>query len=253
MENPTNRFKQAIAAGRLQIGLWSQLANPIAAEVISEAGYDFIVLDSEHAPNDVVTLLPQLQIIDRSPAAAVLRMPWNDMVLAKRFLDIGAQTLLVPYIQNAEEAALAVAHVRYPPEGVRGVATMHRANRYGRIKDYLRIAASEICVLVQVETRDALDRLEEIAAVDGVDGIFIGPADLAASMGEIGNPAHPEVQKAILAVPGRLKASSKPAGILSPVAADARCHIEAGYVFVAVGSDLALLANHTAALAASFR
>lgn len=253
MENPSNRFKQAIAAGRLQIGLWSQLANPIAAEVISGAGYDFIVLDSEHAPNDVVTVLPQLQIIDRSPSSAVLRMPWNDMVLAKRFLDIGAQTLLVPYIQNAEEAARAVAHVRYPPGGVRGVATMHRANRYGRIENYLRIAASEICVLAQVETRDALDRLEEIATVDGLDGVFVGPADLAASMGQIGNPAHPDVQAAILEVPARLKASGKPAGILSPVAADARNHIAAGYVFVAVGSDLALLASQTAALAASFR
>ena len=183
----------------------------------------------------------------------MIRMPWNDMVLTKRYLDIGAQTLLVPYIQTAEEAARAVSQVRYPPAGVRGVATMHRANRYGRIADYLTVAAREICILAQVETQAALERLEEIAAVDGLDGVFIGPADLAASMGHIGNPAHAEVQAAIQEVPARLKASGKPAGILSPIVADARRHIEAGYVYVAVGSDLALLANHSAALAADFR
>jgi len=253
MELPRNRFKHAIAEGRLQIGLWSQLAEATAAEVLADAGYDFVVIDAEHAPNEVLTTIPQLQVLDRSPTSAVLRMPWNDLVLIKRYLDIGAQTLLVPYVQNAEEARRAVYGVRYPPLGGRGVGTMHRANRYGRIKDYLTRAASEICLLVQVETEEALDQLEEIAAVDGLDGVFIGPSDLSASMGHVGNPNHPDVQAAITAVPNRLKSIGKPAGILTPVEAEARRYIEAGYVYVAVGSDLGVLANQTAALAARFR
>lgn len=253
MEIPKNRFKHAIAAGERQIGLWSQLANPIATEVIAEAGFDFVVVDTEHAPNDVVTVVPQLQILERSPASAIVRLAWNDMVLVKRHLDIGAQTLLIPFVQSAEEAERAVSYLRYPPDGVRGVATMHRANHFGRIPDYLAAAAGELCLLVQVETKDALDRLEEIAAVDGLDGVFIGPSDLAASMGHIGQPGHPEVRAAIEAVPGRLKSIGKPAGILSPLEPDARRNMEAGYVYVAVGSDLALLSNHTASLAAAYR
>jgi 4-hydroxy-2-oxoheptanedioate aldolase len=253
MRIPSNRFKRGIAAGELQIGLWSQLANPIATEVLADAGFDFAVIDTEHAPNDVLTVVPQLQILDRSSTSAVVRMPWNDMVLAKRFLDIGAQTLLVPFVENAEEAREAVSSTQFPPRGRRGVATMHRANRFGRIGDYLEAAGAEICLLAQVETRQALDRLEEIAAVDGLDGVFIGPSDLSASMGHIGNPAHPEVQAAILAVPGRMAAVGKPAGILTAVESEAKRYIEAGFVFVAVGSDLGLLAGHTARLAASFR
>jgi len=253
MELPKNRFKRAIADGELQIGLWSQLAGATTAEVLADAGYDFVVIDAEHAPNDVLTVIPQLQVLDRSPTSAVVRLPWNDLVLTKRYLDIGAQTLLVPYVQNAEEARQAVFSVRYPTSGGRGVGTMHRANRYGRIKDYLTRAATEICLLAQVETEEALDRLEEIAAVDGLDGVFIGPSDLSASMGHVGNPNHPDVQAAITAVPRRLKAIGKPAGILTPVEAEARRYIEAGYVYVAVGSDLGVLANQTAALAARFR
>jgi len=253
MELPKNRFKRAIAEGKLQIGLWSQLAGATTAEVLADAGYDFVVIDAEHAPNDVLTVIPQLQVLDRSPTSAVVRAPWNDLVIAKRFLDIGAQTLLVPYVQNAEEARRAVFGVRYPPLGGRGVGTMHRANRYGRIKDYLTTAGSEICLLVQVETREALDRLEEIAAVDGLDGVFIGPSDLSASMGHVGNPNHPDVQAAIVDVPRRLETIGKPAGILTPVEAEARRYIAAGYVYVAVGSDLGVLANQTAALAARFR
>ncbi len=253
MQIPSNRFKRAIAEEQLQIGLWSQLANPVAAEVLADAGFDFVVIDAEHAPNDVLTVLPQLQIVDRSSTSAVVRMPWNDMVQSKRFLDIGAQTLLMPFIENAEEAERAVSYVRYPPSGVRGVATMHRANRYGRIADYLDAANAEICLLAQVETKSALDRLEEIAAVEQLDGVFIGPSDLAGSMGHIGNPAHPDVQEAILSVPRRMRAIGKPAGILTPVEEQARRYIAAGFTYVAVGSDLGLLANHTAALAARFR
>jgi 4-hydroxy-2-oxoheptanedioate aldolase len=253
MQVPTNRFKHAIAEGKLQIGLWSQIAVPVAAEVLADTGFDFVVIDAEHAPNDVLTVLPQLQIIDRSPTSAVVRMPWNDMVLTKRFLDIGAQTLLMPFIEDAEQATRAISHVRYPPAGLRGVATMHRANRYGRVADYLHAAEREICLLAQVETKSALDRLEEIAAVDGLDGIFIGPNDLAGSMGHLGNPAHPEVQEAIIAVPERMRRMDKPAGILTPIEEEIRRYISAGFTYVAVGSDLALLASHTAALAARYR
>lgn len=253
MDIPKNRFKHAIADGKLQIGLWSQLMHPIAIESIAYAGFDFIVVDAEHAPNDVPSVLPQLQIIDQSPSSAIVRVPWNDMVEMKRFLDIGAQTLLVPFIQNAEEAKAAVSHMRYPPGGIRGIATMHRGNRYGRIADYVHAAEAELCLLAQVETKDALNRLEAIAVVDGLDAVFIGPSDLAGSMGHLGDPAHEEVQEAILAVPERMKAIGKPAGILTPVEAQARRYIEAGFTYVAVGSDLALLSAHSAKLAASFR
>lgn len=253
MELPRNAFKQALAEGRVQFGLWSQLASALSTEIVAGAGFDFLVVDAEHSPNDVTTVWPQLQVLDRGPTSAIVRMPWNDMVLAKRYMDIGAQSLLVPFVQTAEEAAQAVSQMRYPPAGVRGVASMHRANRFGKVKDYLHKASSEACLVVQVETAEALERLEQIAAVEGVDAVFIGPSDLAASMGHIGNPAHPEVQAAMLAVPERLRELGTPAGILTPIEADARRMMEAGYRFIAVGSDLALLANSATALAATYR
>ncbi len=249
MEIPVNKFKHAITENRLQIGLWSQLVSTIAVEVLADAGYDFVVVDAEHAPNDLGTVMPMLQILDRSPASAIVRVPWRDMVLFKRYLDIGAQTLLIPFVETPEQAAEAVAFSRYPPAGVRGVAGCHRANRFGRVGDYLDTAASEICLVVQLETRLGLENLEAIAAIDGVDAVFIGPADLSASFGHLGNPGHPEVQEAIAAVPGRLKASGKPGGILAPVEATARLHLEQGFAFVAVGNDLSLLATHSAAVA----
>ncbi len=252
MDLPVNRFKHALAAGEQQIGLWSQIASPVATEVVAGAGFDFLVLDAEHAPNDVTTILPLLQVVAGCPAAAVVRLPWSDMVLVKRYLDIGAQTLLLPFIETPEQAAEAVSFTRYPPEGVRGVAGCHRANRYGRVADYPARAAAELCLVVQIETRRGLDNLEAIAAVEGVDGVFIGPADLAASFGHLGRPDHPEVREAIDAVPGRLAASGKPGGILSPAEETAKRHIELGYCFVAVGSDLALLAAQTATLAGRF-
>ncbi len=252
MEIPANRFKHAIAEGRQQVGIWSQLASSIAAEVIAGAGFDFIVIDTEHAPNDVVTAVPQLQAIQNGATSAILRLPWNDMVLSKRFLDIGAQTLLVPFVQSPEEAAEAVRNSRYPPDGVRGVATVHRANRFGRVADYYQKAAAETCVLVQVETEQSVARIEEIAAVDGVDGVFIGPSDLAASMGHIGDPKHAAVQETIAQALEGAKRAGKPAGILTPVEADARRYLDMGYTFIALGSDIGLLATQSAALAAKF-
>src|SRR5436190_9696982 len=190
---PANKFKEAIRAGKPQIGLWSRLCSNIAAEVIAGSGFDWILIDTEHAPNEVPMVLSQLQAVAAGgTAAAVVRPAWNDLVLMKRLLDIGAQNLLVPYVQTAEEGRAAVAATRYPPKGVRGVAVMPRANRYGKVKNYLQKADDEICLIVQIETELALKNIEDIAAVDGIDSLFIGPSDLAASLGHIGNPAHPE-------------------------------------------------------------
>jgi 4-hydroxy-2-oxoheptanedioate aldolase len=253
MDLPCNAFKHAIAAGRLQIGLWSSLTSNIAAEIVADAGFDWILFDTEHSPNEIPGLLAQLQAAAGGTASPIVRPAWNDAVLIKRVLDIGAQSILVPYVQNAEEAGRAVAAVRYPPAGIRGVAAAARASRYGRVKDYLKQADREICVLVQVETRPALDRLEAIAAVDGVDGVFIGPSDLSASFGHIGNPQHQEVQAALQQAVRRLKAVGKPAGILTLNEEEARRYIGWGYTFVAVGSDTGLLGRGADALARTFK
>jgi 4-hydroxy-2-oxoheptanedioate aldolase len=253
MDLPRNTFKHAIAAGQLQIGLWSSLTSNIAAEIVADAGFDWILFDTEHSPNEIPGLLAQLQAAARGTASPIVRPAWNDAVLIKRVLDIGAQSILVPYVQNAEEAGRAVAAVRYPPAGIRGVAAAARASRYGRVKDYLKQADREICVLVQVETRPALDRLEAIAAVDGVDGVFIGPSDLSASFGHIGNPQHQEVQAALEQAVRRLKAVGTPAGILTLNEEEARRYIGWGYMFVAVGSDTGLLGRGADALARTFK
>jgi 4-hydroxy-2-oxoheptanedioate aldolase len=249
----SNPFKHAIAAGRLQIGLWSSLASNIAAEIVSDSGFDWILFDTEHSPNEIPGLLAQLQAAARGTAAAIVRPAWNDAVLIKRVLDIGAQSVLVPYVQNVEEARRAVAAVRYPPAGIRGVAAAARASRYGRVADYLKRADTEICLLVQVETRSALDQLEAIATVEGVDGVFIGPSDLSASFGHIGNPQHREVQAALEQAVKRLKAVGKPAGILTVNQDEARRYIDWGYTFVAVGSDIGLLGRGADALASTFK
>jgi 4-hydroxy-2-oxoheptanedioate aldolase len=253
MDLPRNHFKQALAQGKLQIGLWCSLCSNITAELVSDSGFDWLLLDTEHAPNEVPDLLQQLQAVARGTATPIVRPAWNDIVLIKRVLDIGAPSLLVPYVQTAEEARRAVAAVRYPPEGVRGVTASGRAARYGRVTDYLKKAHTEICLLVQVETRSALEQLEDIASVEGVDGVFIGPSDLAASFGHVGNPQHPEVQAALADAVRRLVAIGKPAGILTANEDEARRYIGWGYLFVAVGSDLGLLARGADTLAKKFK
>ncbi|HEV7336211.1 MAG TPA: HpcH/HpaI aldolase/citrate lyase family protein [Bosea sp. (in: a-proteobacteria)] len=253
MDLPRNAFKAALARGELQIGLWSSLCSPIVAEIIGHSGFDWILVDTEHSPNEPPAVLAQLQALQAGTATPIVRPAWNDPVLLKRLLDIGAQAVLVPFVQNAEEAAKAVAACRYPPAGIRGITVSGRGSRYGRVPDYLKRADAEICVLVQVETGEALAQLEAIALVDGVDGVFIGPADLSASLGHIGNPGHPEVQEAIKGAAARLTAIGKPAGILTASEADARRYIEWGYRFVAVGSDLGLLAKNADALAKTFK
>jgi 4-hydroxy-2-oxoheptanedioate aldolase len=253
MDLPKNAFKHAIAQGRLQIGLWSSLCSNIAVEVIASSGFDWLLLDTEHSPNEIPDLVSQLQACARGTATPIVRPAWNDTVLIKRVLDVGTQSVLIPYVQNVAEAERAVQAVRYPPAGVRGVAVASRASNYGRVTDYLKKANSEICLLVQVETRSALGELEAIAKVEGIDGVFIGPSDLAASLGHIGNPQHPDVQKALEDAARRLKAVGKPAGILTANEEEARRYIDWGYTFVAVGADLGLLARGADALAKKFK
>ena len=173
MDLPINRFKQAITEGRSQIGLWCSLPGSYAAEAVAGAGYDWLLFDTEHSPGDPLTVLAQLQAVAPYPVSAVVRPASNDTVLIKRILDLGAQTLLIPYVQNAAEARAAVSAMRYPPQGVRGVSGLTRATRFGRVPDYARRAHEELCLLVQVETQEAVDAIEQIAAVDGVDGIFV--------------------------------------------------------------------------------
>jgi 4-hydroxy-2-oxoheptanedioate aldolase len=252
MDLPRNVFKHAIAAGQLQIGLWCSLCSNVAAEVVAHSGYDWLLLDTEHSPNELPDILSHLQAVQAGSASAIVRPAWNDMVLIKRYLDIGAQTLLIPFVQNAEEARSAVAATRYPPGGIRGITGSGRASRYGRVKDYLKNASREICLLVQVETKSALDQIEAIASVEGVDGVFIGPNDLSASFGHIGDWGHADVQAALKDAVQRLKKIGKPAGILTPNEEEAKRFIEWGYTFVAVGSDLGLLARNADALAKRF-
>lgn len=253
MDLPPNPFKRALQAGKPQIGLWSSLSSNYSVEVIAGAGFDWILLDSEHSPNDLESLLTQLQAAASYPTHAVVRVPWNDMVTIKRVLDIGAQSLLVPYVSTRAEAESAVSYTRYPPSGVRGVAGTTRATRFGRVKDYARRAHEEICLLVQVETQAALDNLESICAVDGVDGVFIGPADLHASLGYPGEIANPKVKPLIDDAIRRIRKAGKAPGILTPSEADARHWLECGALFVAVGADVGILARGAEALAAKFK
>jgi len=250
---PKNEFKRAITAGKQQIGLWISLANGYSAEICAGAGFDWMVLDGEHSPNDPTTILPQLQAAAPYPTSCIVRPAWNDTVLIKRYLDVGAQSLLIPYVQNADEAAKAVAAIRYPTKGVRGVAGVTRASRFGRVKDYFKHAADELCLLVQIETREGLKNLEAIAKTDGVDGVFIGPADLAAGLGHLGDIPHAEVQSAIQDTIKRIRACGKPAGILATDEASTRRYIEWGTTFTAVGLDAMILAREAEKLAAKFK
>ncbi|MFZ4650784.1 MAG: aldolase/citrate lyase family protein [Rubrivivax sp.] len=252
MDLPRNRFKRALLEGRHQLGLWCSLSHHYPLEVVAGAAFDWLLLDLEHSPNDLESLLAQLQAAAAYPPAAVVRVPWNDTVAIKRVLDVGAQTLLIPYVQNVEEARAAVAATRYPPEGVRGVAGLTRATRFGRIPQYARRAQQELCLLVQLETKDALQHIEAIAALDGIDGIFIGPADLHASLGHAGEIAHPEVWPLIEDAIGRIRAAGKAPGILMVDEARARRCMELGTLFTAVGSDVGILARGADALAARF-
>lgn len=253
MDVPPNPFKRALKAGQLQVGLWSSLSSHVSVEVIAGAGFDWLLLDTEHSPNELPMVLSQLQAMTGGTAHPIVRPQWNDTVVIKRFLDAGVQTFLVPYVQNEDEARRAVAATRYPPRGVRGYASTSRASRFGRVKDYHARCEEEICVLVQVETRVALDNLESIARVEGVDGVFIGPGDLSADLGYLGNPGHPDVRAIIEDTIGRIKAAGSVPGILTPDDTLARRYIELGCLFTAVGADIGILARGAEALAKKFK
>ncbi len=243
-----NGFKRDLLAGKRLIGLWSSLASPITIEVLGLAGFDWLLLDGEHSPNDVATFIPQLMALKDSRSAPVVRPSSNNEIEIKRLLDAGFYNFLIPFVESEEQARRAVAATRYPPQGIRGVAVSQRSNRYGTVPDYLKGINEQICVLVQIESRRGMEAVRDIASVDGVDGVFIGPSDLAAALGHLGNPKHPEVQDAIRSLFADVKSCGKPSGILTPVEEDARRYLEWGATFVAVGSDLGLFRAGTQAL-----
>ena len=257
MQLPVNPFKRALAEKRAQIGLWVGLGDSYTTEICAGAGFDWLLLDGEHSPNDLRSLLQQAQAVAAYPAShAIARVPVGHghagTTLIKQYLDLGIQTLLVPMVDTAQEAADLVRAMRYPPLGIRGMGGA-RASRWGRIAAYAKEANSQVCLLVQAESQEALDTLDAIAATEGVDGVFIGPADLSASLGHVGNPMHADVQAAIEDALRRINKAGKAAGILTPDEALARHYLEMGFLFVAVGLDNNLLARHTSALAARFK
>ena len=248
-----NRFRRDLISGARLIGCWCSLASPITTEVLGVAGFDWLLLDGEHSPNDPLTFIPQLMAVKDSVSAPVVRPSSNNTVEIKRLLDAGFYNFLIPFVESAADASRAVAATRYPPQGVRGVSVSQRGNKYGSVADYFKLANDNVAVMVQIESRAGVAAAAEIAAVDGVDGIFIGPSDLAAGFGHLGNAAHPEVQQAIAQVFAAAKAAGKPTGILTPIEADARRYMELGASFVAVGSDLGVFRGATQALADKYR
>ncbi len=233
-----NAFKRDLLAGKRLIGCWSSLANPITTEVLGVCGFDWLLLDGEHSPNDVSTFIPQLMALKDSMSAPVVRPSSNNPIEIKRLLDAGFYNFLIPFVESVDEARAAVQSTRYPPQGIRGVSVAQRSNRYGTVPDYFKGINNEICVMVQIESRAGIAAARDIAALEGIDCIFVGPSDLAAALGHLGNAAHPEVQVAIEAVFSDARAAGKPAGILAPVEADARRYMAMGASFVGVGSDL---------------
>ena len=248
-----NSFRQRLLAGETLIGCWTSLVGATAVEVLGLAGFDWLLLDGEHAPNDVVTFIPQLMALKDSVSAPVARPASNDAVEIKRLLDAGFFNILVPMVETVEEAEAAVAATRYPPQGIRGVSVSTRSNRFGTVPRYFETINDHICVLVQIESRRGLEAAREIAAVAGVDGVFIGPADLSAACGHLNDSEHPQSQAAIKAVFDAVHAAGKAIGILAPVEAHARRYLAMGARFVAVGSDLGVLRNATQALRDTFK
>jgi 4-hydroxy-2-oxoheptanedioate aldolase len=255
MQMKTNAFKAALkSGGRPQIGLWLGLADPICAEICAGAGFDWLMIDGEHAPNDIRSILAQLQAVAPYPVHPVVRPVAGDVQLIKQLLDIGVQTLLIPMVETAEQARHLVTAMRYPPVGIRGVgAALARASQWNRIPNYVHEANDQMCLLVQVETRQGLHNLDAIAAVDGVDGVFVGPSDLSAALGHLGDPSHPDVQMAIDNAIRRICVGCDAAGILTNDEAKARHYLSIGCKFVAVGLDGNLLMKATQELASKFK
>lgn len=254
MDMPRNVFKLRLKEGRLQVGLFVALINPLSMEILAATGFDWLLIDGEHAPNTPASVMPQLQAAAAYPVQLVVRPANHDAALIKQYLDIGAQTLLVPMVETAAEAEALVCAIHYPPRGIRGVGTsLARAAGWGGVKDYASRADEEICLIVQVESRQGLANLDAILRVEGVDGVFIGPADLAASMGLIGQSQHPEVKTAIEAALRRIAAGGKAAGVFVTGQDLAQHYRNCGASFLAVGGDVTLLRNAAAKLASSFQ
>ena len=255
---PERTFRHALAqseaeGGGAKIGLWVCSGSPLVAEIMAGSGADWLLIDTEHSPNSLESVLAQLHAVHGYPVLPMVRLPWNDVVLIKQYLDLGAQNLLIPMVNDAEQARAAVAAVRYPPHGVRGVGSaLARAARWNRIPDYLARADETISLAVQIETAEAVENVNDILAVDGVDAIFIGPSDLAASMGYLGQQEHPEVVAAVERCLAAAGEAGKPAGVNAFVEATARRYIQAGARFVLVGADVAILARSSEELAARF-
>lgn len=242
MTMPKNALKAALHDGNTQYGLWAGFGTGYAAEIAATTGFDWMLIDGEHAPNTLPTILAQLQAVAPYATAPVVRSVNQDPALIKQLLDIGAQTLMVPMVESAEQAAALVRAMRYPPHGIRGVGGgLVRATRWDGVDDYLARAHEELCLVVQVESPKGVDNVEAIAATSGVDAVFIGPADLSVGMGHPGNPGHPEVQAAIEHAIAAIQAAGKPVGILAPQEADARRYQALGCQFIAVGIDISLL------------
>ncbi len=240
-------------ASKVPVGTWIMSASPIVAEAVGCAGFDWAVVDMEHSPLDLMNLVHVLQAVGNTAMQPVVRLPWNDTVLVKRVLDAGARTLMFPFIQNADEAALAVAATRYPPEGVRGMAGMSRGSRFGTTPDYFKVANNGICTVLQMETVDAVAQLEAIASVPGVDALFVGPGDLSGTMGHVGQLTHPEVLKVMADAAKRANAIGKPIGTVGGNAETVAQYRAMGYDFIAVASDLGLLMRAAQAAAAALR
>ncbi|WP_298566648.1 HpcH/HpaI aldolase/citrate lyase family protein [uncultured Aliiroseovarius sp.] len=242
MRAPENKLKRALAAGEMQIGLWLNLASPSATEIVGGAGYDWALIDGEHAPYDPTMIQAQLRVLGQFALSPIVRVPIGEDWVIKQVMDLGAQSLLVPMVDTSEHAAQMVAATRYAPDGKRGMgAAVARAARFGQCTDYLANANDEVCLIVQAETTKALNNIDEIAATDGVDAVFIGPADLSADMGHRGNPSHPEVKQAIATAIARIRSVGKAAGILHYDSADFAGYAQMGVTFLGVGSDATLL------------
>ncbi|WDR03935.1 aldolase/citrate lyase family protein [Devosia algicola] len=246
----TNPMRRALQENRAKIGIWSQLNSTNAIEGLVWAGFDWLLIDCEHAPIELNDVISHLRVLDASPTIPIVRLTLNNELLLKRHLDAGVRSFMLPFVQNAEEAKSAVDAMHYPPRGKRGMAGMHRANRYGAVPDYFAKASESLFLIVQIETGEALDRLEEILAVDGVDAVFFGPTDLSASLGFPGQGGTEKFTKIVSAALERVRKTDKFAGTLALSPAQANSFLEAGFDFVSVISDCALLfgnARQTAA------
>lgn len=243
MQADPNPFTRALSTKNKQIGVWMSLCSNVAADVVAPAGYDWALIDMEHTANDYLSVLSQLQVFAGFDTTAIVRVEWNDPVAVKRLLDIGAEGLLFPMINSVEEAKQAVAATRYPPHGVRGFSGATRANNYGRMPNYLDRVEDETAVLLQLETREAIAQAEAIADVDGVDGIFFGPADIAADIGKLGKPLDPEVWALVKPTAQKLIAKGMPVGSLVTDPAFATELLNEGFTFVACCIDTVLLAR----------